>query len=73
VRRERRKGKKFLIYRVGISMEFRAKIKIQSISSVETGVPGDKPLQAKLREDFFSLSVFLCLHSLQGFLQFSYS
>jgi hypothetical protein len=31
------------------------KIKIiQSINSVETGVPGEKPLQAKLRADYFS-------------------
>jgi hypothetical protein len=25
---------------------------------VETGVPGEKPLQAKLRADYFSLSLF---------------
>jgi hypothetical protein len=26
---------------------------------VETGVPGEKPLQAKLRADYFGLSLFL--------------
>jgi hypothetical protein len=35
--RETRKGKEFIIYRKTIVMEFRAKIKIQSVSSVETG------------------------------------
>jgi hypothetical protein len=30
-----------------------------SFSLVETGVPGEKPLQAKLRADYFSLSLFL--------------
>jgi hypothetical protein len=30
-------------------------------SLVETGVPGEKPLQAKLRADYFSLSLFLYL------------
>ncbi len=29
-----------------------------SLSLVETGVPGEKPLQAKLRADYFSLSLF---------------
>jgi hypothetical protein len=28
---------------------------------VETGVPGEKPLQAKLRADYFSLPLFLYL------------
>jgi hypothetical protein len=46
---ERRKGREFLIYRVRIGMEFRIKIKILSISSVETGVPEEKTLQAKLQ------------------------
>jgi hypothetical protein len=32
---------------------------------VETGVPGDKPLQAKLRADYFSLSLFFYLQTLQ--------
>jgi hypothetical protein len=44
-------------------MEFRTKIKILSISSVETGVPGEKPLQAKLRADHFSLTLL----SIEGF------
>jgi hypothetical protein len=30
---------------------------------VETGVPGEKLLQAKLRADYFSLSLFLYLVS----------
>jgi hypothetical protein len=29
-----------------------------SLSLVETGVPGEKPLQAKLRADYFSLSLY---------------
>jgi hypothetical protein len=32
-----------------------------SFSEVETGVPGEKPLQAKLRADYFSLPLFLYL------------
>ena len=32
-----------------------------SFSLVETGVPGEKPLQAKLRADYFSLPLFLYL------------
>jgi hypothetical protein len=42
----------------------RARIKIknkklnQSISSVETGMPREKTLQAKLRAGYFSLSLF---------------
>jgi hypothetical protein len=35
-----------------------------SLSLVETGVPGEKPLQAKLRADYFSLSLFLYLQTL---------
>jgi len=34
-----------------------------SLSLVETGVPGEKPVQAKLRADYFSLSLFLQLVS----------
>ena len=34
-------------------------------SLVETGVPGEKPLQAKLRADYFSLSLFLYLQCLK--------
>jgi hypothetical protein len=34
-----------------------------SFSLVETGVPGEKPLQAKLRADYFSLPLFLYLVS----------
>jgi hypothetical protein len=40
-------------------MEFLAKIKILSISSVEIGVPGKKSLQAKLRIDYSSPSLLL--------------
>jgi hypothetical protein len=36
-----------------------------SLSLVETGVPGEKPLQAKLRADYFSLSLFLYLQGLK--------
>jgi hypothetical protein len=36
-----------------------------SLSLVETGVPGEKPLQAKLRADYFSLSLFLFLQCLK--------
>jgi len=36
-----------------------------SFSLVETGVPGEKPLQAKLRADYFSLSLFLDLQCLK--------
>ena len=36
-----------------------------SFSLVETGVPGEKPLQAKLRADYFSLPLFLYLQCLQ--------
>ncbi len=36
-----------------------------SLSVVETGVPGEKPLQAKLRADYFSLSLFLYLQCLK--------
>jgi hypothetical protein len=32
---------------------------------METGVPGEKPLQAKLRADYFSLSLFLYLQHLK--------
>jgi hypothetical protein len=32
---------------------------------VETGVPGEKPLQAKLRADYFSLSLFFYLQCLK--------
>jgi hypothetical protein len=34
-----------------------------SFSLVETGVPGEKPLQAKLRADYLSLPLFLYLHT----------
>jgi hypothetical protein len=34
-------------------------------SLVETGVPGEKPLQAKLRADYFSLSLFPYLQCLK--------
>jgi hypothetical protein len=53
---ERRKGKESLVTGVGIRMEFITKIKNLSISSVETRVPGEKPLQARLREDYFGQS-----------------
>jgi hypothetical protein len=36
-----------------------------SFSLVETGVPGEKPLQAKLRADYFSISLFLYLQCLK--------
>jgi hypothetical protein len=36
-----------------------------SFSLVETRVPGEKPLQAKLRADYFSLSLFLYLQCLK--------
>ncbi len=36
-----------------------------SFSLVETGVPGGKPLQAKLRADYFSLPLFLYLQCLK--------
>jgi hypothetical protein len=42
-------------------MKFRRKIKILSNSSVETGVPRGTSLQAKLRADYFDLSLFLYL------------
>ncbi len=32
---------------------------------METGVPGEKPLQAKLRADYFSLPLFLYLQCLK--------
>ena len=32
---------------------------------METGVPGEKPLQAKLRADYFSLPLFLYLQCLE--------
>jgi hypothetical protein len=53
-RRERRKGSEAPVYRVGIRVEFITK-KIPLISSLVTGVQGEKPLQAKLRVDFFTL------------------
>jgi hypothetical protein len=37
-----------------------------SFSLVETEVPGEKPLQAKLRADYFSLSLFLNLQCLKS-------
>jgi len=46
-----------------------------SFSLVETGVPGEKPLQAKLRADYFSLSLFLypqCLHEFGPFVSYKY-
>jgi hypothetical protein len=46
-RREERKGKEFMVNRVGIRMELRTKIKILSISSVETSVPIEKTLICK--------------------------
>ncbi len=36
-----------------------------SFSLVETGVPGEKLLQAKLRADYFSLPLFLYLQCLK--------
>jgi hypothetical protein len=36
-----------------------------SFSLVETGVPGEIPLQAKLRADYFSLPLFLYLQCLK--------
>jgi len=36
-----------------------------SFRLVETGVPGEKPLQAKLRADYFSLSLFFYLQCLK--------
>jgi hypothetical protein len=36
-----------------------------SLSLVEAEVPGEKPLQAKLRADYFSLSLFLYLQYLK--------
>jgi hypothetical protein len=36
-----------------------------SFSLVETGVPGEKPLQAKLKADYFSLSLFFYLQCLK--------
>jgi len=36
-----------------------------SFTLVETGVPGEKPLQAKLRADYFSLSLFFYLQCLK--------
>ena len=36
-----------------------------SFSLVETRVPGEKPLQAKLRADYFSLPLFLYLQCLK--------
>jgi hypothetical protein len=36
-----------------------------SFSLVGTGVPREKPLQAKLRADYFSLSLFLYLQCLK--------
>jgi hypothetical protein len=36
-----------------------------SFSEVETGVPGEKQLQAKLRADYFSLPLFLYLQCLK--------
>jgi hypothetical protein len=47
-RRERRKGKEYLVYRIGIRMEFRTKITILSVSLMETKVPGDKLLKQAL-------------------------
>jgi hypothetical protein len=42
VRRERRKGKKHIVYRVGIRIEFRTSIKILLISLVEAEVSREK-------------------------------
>jgi hypothetical protein len=39
----------------------KAKSRLLSISSAESRVPGDKLLKAKLRADYFSLSLFLYL------------
>jgi len=41
---------------------YNKEIKILSFCSVETGVLREKTLQAKLRVDYFSLSLFLDLH-----------
>jgi hypothetical protein len=48
------KGKDFQVNRVGIIIEF---IKILTISSEETGVHREKPLQAKLEETTLAYSL----------------
>ncbi len=50
-KRERRKGKVLLVYRI----------------EVETALPREKPLHSKIRVNFFSLSLFPYLQCLQGF------
>jgi hypothetical protein len=57
-----------IIYSVRIRIEYRTKIKIISVSSVETGVLRQKPLQAKLIADYFSLSQSIYLQGLQRLL-----
>ncbi len=57
-----------IIYIVRIRIEYRTKIKIISVSSVETGVLSQKPLQAKLIAENFSFSLSIYLEGLQGLL-----
>jgi hypothetical protein len=51
------------LYYIGKGLDWKKeqKLKILSISSLETGVARKKPLQAKLRADYLSLSLFLYL------------
>ncbi len=57
-----------IIYSVRIRKEYRTKIKIISVSSVETGVLRQKQLQAKLIAEYFILSQSIYLQGLQGLL-----
>ncbi len=52
------------MYSVGIRIESKINIKILPISTKETVAPGEKPLQAKLKADYFGLSLFLYLQCL---------
>jgi hypothetical protein len=40
------------------------------LDSIRKNISREKPLQARLRADYFSLSLFLCLHCLQGVLPY---
>ncbi len=57
----KREGKESLAYRVDIRNKFTIKIKIITVSSVETVVPGDSQLQLKLSVTYFSIWLFLYL------------
>ena len=70
---EEKEGGVYLVYRVSIRIEFITRIKSLSISSLETGILVEEPLQeAKLRVDYLILSTFLRLQCPQGVFPYFY-